>query len=335
MSKINKIFTKKNAKNSLILMIALGIIFTLAHILNSILKNTENARITHAYFISSLLFLLSILIALGFQFARWIQKVYSHVTKYSGAKCFEKIDSYLRNLGECNSYYASILCELNAIYKTDPELEQLIKEKDLETLYGRKAYLENNLDYINNMVGVFAAFGISLAAVLAQSGVTNNGGFSFGCSILSGVILFLCVTLKYVVKGSEGSYIYSLHEYELELLNSKILSVNKQLHATSDNEMTLQFYHAIINMLVSLYSDRHTLKNLKLRKKDVVGLYKEFCNTDQLQKLEKPDIIWGKIEQCSSIIYFPLKIEREKYQYLNETHKKIYEILQKIKIKTS
>lgn len=310
-------------------MISLGLTLIFSQILNPIFTKTLGTKIAIVYAVLIVSFFLSLIITLGLQLIRWHQKVYAHLTKYHGAKCFEEIDSCISNLGENNGYYCSVIYKLNNIYETNPELAQLIKENDLETLYDRKSYLENNLDFHNTTIGIFSAFGISLAAALAQFGITGNGVSAFGSLMFSGVILLLCITIKYVSKGNGDSYIYNLQEYELKLISKKILLLNEQLQITADIEKALQLQHLIAHELGALYSDRRRLRKAKLRKKNILELYKELYTSFPLQELGATDIIWAKINGYKSNISFPLKIENGEYHFLNESYKKIYEILQK------
>lgn len=312
-----------------VITIVFAVAYTLAVAVDLIMKKILSVNGQLVYIILGVLLLLSVLIAAGLQLICWFQGVSAHVTKYQGVKCFEEIDSYIKNLGEGNNYYCSVIYEINETYKINPELKKLSRENNLEVLYTRKAYLENNLESYSNMVQVVTAFGISALVALAQPEIIVGGWRAFGFLILMVIGLLLCLTLKYVEKGRGDSYIYNLYEYELKLLNKKIQSINKRLQVNEDTKRILQLRHVAINALVNLYSDRKALKKLGQNKKYIEEKYKELSDAPLLQDLEGTDIIWAKKDIGESPVYFPMKIKGGKYQFLNENYKRIYDILQK------
>ncbi|MCM1049600.1 MAG: hypothetical protein NC433_14380 [Clostridiales bacterium] len=330
MSKERKIITKKDSDRMFNILIVFTVIFIAVSLVYIFVDMGTSGQI--AYIIFGVFFLLCVSIEAVFQLKYWSQGVSAHVTNYQGAKCFEEIDSYIRNLGECNTYYRGVIFELNKIYKTSPELKQLINTQDFETLYTRKTYLENNLDFYNNTIQLVAALGISLVVIFAQVGLSNETNFAYGYFIIALILFLLCVTIKYFTKGRGDSYIYNLHEYELKLLKEKIDSANKQLQANSDIEKILLLYHAINNILINIYNNRKELRRLKLSKKEVNEIYKTLHELPLLQELDGADIIWAKIGSNEPKYYFPIIIDAGQYKFLNKNYEKMYKILQRLHI---
>ncbi|MBD5450784.1 MAG: hypothetical protein HDR28_11720 [Lachnospiraceae bacterium] len=334
MNKRKKIITKKNANRMFIVAIVFLVIVLLQYlgyfIINKYLGYTLGTVGQIAYIIFGVLFLLSVLVESVFQLAYWFQGVSAHVIKYRGRACFEEIDSFIRNLGECNNYYCGLIFKINEVYETNQELKQLYEEKNLEALYIRKTFLENNLDVYNNLTQHVAALGVSSVVVLAQTGLIAGGSQTSGYFIIAGIVFLLCVALKYIAKGRGDSYTYNVYEYELKLLNENILRVNEQLQANDDIEKVLRLRQAIIDVLINLYNNRKKLKKARVSKKNVDEMYKTLYALPLIQELEEKDVIWAQVDVCGVKKCFPVKIEGGRYKCLTENYEKVYEMLQRI-----
>ena len=232
MNKRRKIITKKTCDVMFIISFVFAVVFMLGYLGHVIIdmywKNTIGTAGNIVFTILGILFILNALVTICFHSVRWIQNVTVHVKKYQGAKCFEEIDFYTRTLGEYNDYYRSIIFEVNKIYETNQELKQLIDTQNLETLYTRKTYLENNLDFYNNTIQLVAALAISGIVAFAQNGVIASNLPTSYRTIIIYILFFFCFTLRYYTKGQGDSYKYNLYDYELKLLSEKLYSVNKQ-----------------------------------------------------------------------------------------------------------
>lgn len=329
MQKKSKITIKKIANIMNIFTVVFAFAFMLAPIADLLVKDCMG---NNGVFVIGfgILFILCVLITVTIHTVLWFRSVSGHITKYRGAECFEKIDSYIINLGEGNGYYRSVIYEINEIYKNSPDMEKLTEEKDLEALYERKAYLENNLDFSPNVLQILTAFVVSVVAAFAQPDQMEGGSKTPVLCIIIAAVLFLCITFKYAEKGRGNSYIYNLYEYELEMLNKKIQSINDHLNTDKDIQRILQLRHAIIHALVILYKDRKTLWKKGWKKKDIMEKYKQVNEAPLLQGLKKTNIIWETRDICGSRVFFPMKEEGESRQHLNETYKMIDELLQKM-----
>ena len=335
MNKRRKIITKKTGDMMLIILFVFAVVFLFGYLGHVIIdmywKDTIGTAGNIVFIILGILFLLNALITIFFQLAHWVQNVTVHVKKYQGAKCFEEIDSYIGTLEEYNDYYRSVIFEVNKIYETNQELKQLIDTQNLETLYTRKTYLENNLDLYNNIIQLVAALAISGIVAFAQGGVIASNLPTSYRTIIICILLFFCFTLRYYTKGQGDSYKYNLYDYELKLLSEKIYSVNKQLRPNEDIEKILHLRQTINNMLINLYKNRKKRSKSKLSQKNIEEMRKTLYELPLLSELAEADIIWAKLNICESEEYFPLIIDAGQYKFLSKSYEKIYEILQKLK----
>lgn len=291
-----------------------------------------SSYINKAFFITTVLFIVVVSITLVIQIAFWLKKAYSHLSQYKGAKCFENIDFLNRNIGECNEYYRSRIREINHIYKYDTELQNMVEKADLETLYARKAYLENQLDFFDNIMQIMTALGVSILVAIIDESIRKN----IILEILLGIFVVICLCVlmiaKYIGKGRGDSYTYNMHQYELRLLNQKIYFVNEKLCANEEIVKTLEMRQAIVNVLAEIYGSRRKRKKYKLKKKAIDNMVQTLYKLPLLEIGDKTHPIWAKIKIYKGEYFFPVRIENGEYICFNENYQKVYEVLQKIVI---
>ncbi len=312
---------------SILLVIEVVFIFVKKYMNLTVGKNI------HIFFnITIILFFIDAIIAAILQIVYWFRQAFAHLSKYQGVKCFESIDFLNRNLVECNEYYSSRIREINRIYYSDLELKNLVEEENLDVLYARKSYLENQLDFYDNTMQVVTAFGISLLVIFIESGIGADAIIIIVCAILTIVGLCLAMIAKYIGKGRGDSYTHNIHEYELELLNNKIHIVNRNLEADEQIEKILEMRQTIINSLSDIYISGKKRRMFKLRKKDIISMSRIMYDLPLLKDLDKTYIVWAKKEIYGRDCFFPLKITNGQYICLNEAYEEVYRILEKLSL---
>lgn len=282
------------------------------------------------FYITTILFIVVVIITAVMQIAFWLKKAHTHLSQYKGAQCFEHIDFLNRNLGECNEYYRSRIREIKYIYKNDPELQVMVEEADLESLYARKAYLENQLDFFDNVMQIGIALGVSFLVAIIE----DSMGMGIISEILFGVFVVVCLCVlmiaKYIGKGRGDSYTYNMHQYEVRLLNKKIHLVNKKLCANEEVIKILEMRQAIVNVLADIYGSRRKRKKYKLKKNEINNMVQILYKLPLLEIGDKVHLIWAKRKIGESKYFFPVRIEKGEYICFNESYQKVDEILQQI-----
>lgn len=291
-----------------------------------------NQNISIIFTTTSILFLVVLILTAVIQVVYWFQAAFSHLSGYQGAKCFENIDFLNRNFGESNEYYRSKLRKINKIYQNDSELQQIVDSTDLESLYARKAYLENQLDLFNNTIQPVGSFVLSFLAAIVEKTTGKDIVFEVICGIIVMVFLCMVILVKYIGKGRGGSYTYNIHEYELELLNEKIHLVNKKLQADEEIEKVLELRQTVVNVLADIYKSRRKKIKYKLKKKSIDNMVRTLFESPLLEFGDKESLIWGKIKIYGKECFFPVTIENGQYICINESYKAVKDIVDKVSV---
>lgn len=305
MNNKRKLINRKRIINKLWNFVFICLLITLSTIalqqlFPKLLSDIENSWAETAYNILSdiyictaIIFLVSLVLLCACEITYFFQQSLSHVARYHNAECFNKIEFLLRNRGESNGYYSSIIKEISRVYNEDKELAQLINDENRELLYERKTLLENRIDLFNNVIQVITAFGASIIVSFCTTLKDKFPEFTEISSIViaCGVILF--VLLKYVGAGHGGSYLYHIYEYELELLKEKIKELNKNQQASLAEEKIIRTRQLLINTISDLYSNRKNRKAKHLTKKALDNYAKELYELPLTSGLDNPDILWA------------------------------------------
>lgn len=158
------------------------------------------------YLISTIIYILGILIASILQIVYLFKEASLHVARYHGVQCFKKIDYFYSNLGECNGLYHSIIREINKVYNKDSEVKQLVEEGDLHSLYARKSYLENKLDFHSNIMQIFTAIGVSAVVAFTNWGIENGTIPTIICIVVA-LVVMCCAAWQSILKKVEEVHI--------------------------------------------------------------------------------------------------------------------------------
>lgn len=330
-----KIINKKNIDKlfsfmlifAVILLIELGI-FYVKNALGRAISTAANA----IFIITNILFILGMLIAFVLKGVYFIEEAISHVSRYKGAECFEKIEFLYKNLGECNGYYQSIIREIKQVYKVDSEVQKMADVGDLDSLYARKSYLENGMDFHSNMMQIFTSLGISFIVAFANFTADKGIFLAFCYLILIVVGVLLCCVAKYIEKGRGDSYLYNIYEYELGLLNEKINSAYNNIQANEDIEKIIHMRQTVINALVDLYKSRKKRRKTGLKKKDILNMAQELYKLPLIQDINRDDMIWGKMKIHGIDGYFPIIVEDKQCKCLSQNFERVHEIITIINI---
>ena len=104
-----------------------------------------------------------------------------------------------------------------------------IKNKNIELLFARKDYLEKRGAFYSEYFNIFFSFGISLTTSMTISYLDEDNNVVVG--IISLIILIViigeCIFAHYSLKCNNGSYEKMIENYELTILNEKILKLEK------------------------------------------------------------------------------------------------------------
>ena len=326
MDKRGKILSKKNVDRAFNVMLVFAGILTFEYIV--IYMNSNIGTIGNLIFlITTFLFIGFMLIAIIFQVVYLFKEAFSHVSRYKGKQCFEKIEFLYKNLGECNGYYQSIIREINKVYNEDSEIKVIIGKRDLSTLYARKSYLENNMDLHGNMIQTITSVGISGLFALINFKTGRSFFVPILFSALAVVGILLCIVVKYVEKGRGGSYLYNVYEYELKLLNDKINSVYNNLKANADVERVIRMRQVVINALSDLYASWTRRKQTGLKKKMIISMAQEMYELPLVEDINRDDIIWEKKRIHNVDCDFPVIIVDKQCKCLSESYERVEEII--------
>lgn len=331
MNKRDKFINKKSVQMTLnvstfmaFVMLIVGLLY---HICDKYFKNYVYnidiiaRNIFLAFGFSFLLMLLVTMVLWGIYVFR---QFFLHVGKYQGEKCFESIDFFADNLEECNEYYKDRIRVVDRVYKNDPELRKLVQDKKLDSLYTRKAYLENKLDVLDNSMQIAIALGISAVVAIAQAGINSS---ELGYIIIAFVLIVICFIIKYSTKGKGDSYNYNIYEHELELLKEKISFVYKNLEIDESGEKILKRRKEIINLLTDLYVNG---KKYRFKRRKLISMAQALYGLPILQDLQEAEVAWARINVCGAKVFYPLVIEDGEYKFVNENYEKVYKMLQNL-----
>lgn len=333
MNKRGKFLNKKNVDRIFYGMMVFTIVLMIEYFviyLNNSLDIPMGIEGNAVFWISAILLIFGMLIACILQVTYLFKEAILHVSRYEGKQCFEKIECLYRNLGDCNGYYQGIIREINQVYKADIEIETMINERDLESLYARKSYLENGLDSHSNIMQVLTSAGVSLIVALANYETGASIALSIFYTMVAVVGVVLCCIAKYIEKGRGGSYLYNTYEYELELLNKKIDLIQYNLETNEAIERIIQMRQVIINTLCDLYSHGKRRRKTGLKKKTLVDMAKEMYDLPLLQDINRNDVVWGKRKIHNVDCFFPAVTENKQIKCLNEHYERVCEIINAI-----
>lgn len=329
MSKRDKFINKKSVQMALnvttfmaFVMLIIGLLY---HICDKYFKHyLYNIDIIgrNIFLASGLSFLVMLLVTIALWGIYVFRQFFLHVGKYQGEKCFESIDFFADNLEECNEYYRDRIRVVDRVYKSDPELKKLVQDKKLDSLYTRKAYLENKLDVLDNSMQIAIALGISAVIAIAQAGIDSS---ELGYIIIAFALIVICFIIKYSRKGKGDSYNYNIYEHELELLKEKISLVYKNLEIDEGGERILKRRKEIINLLADLYWNE---KKYRFKRRKFISTSQALYGLPILQDLQDAEVAWARINVCRSKVSFPLVIEDGEYKFVNEYYEKVYKMLQ-------
>lgn len=330
-----KIINKKNIDKLFFFMLIFAVILLIEFVIiyvRNVLGRHASTTESIINLITSVLFILGMLIACALKGIYFIKEAISHVSRYRGAECFEKIEFLYRNLGECNDYYQGIIREINQVYKVDSEVQKMADEGDLNSLYARKSYLENGMDFHNNTMQILTSLGVSF--IVAYANFTMNKGIflSICYFIVVVVCALLCCVAKYIEKGRGDSYLYNIYEYELGLLNEKINSVYNNIQANEDIEKIIHMRQTVINALIDLCKSRKKRRKTGLRKKDILNMAQELYKLPLIQDINRDDMIWGKMKIHGIDGYFPIIVEDKQCKCLSQNFERVHEIITIINI---
>lgn len=326
MNKRGKILNKKNVDRAFSVMMVFAGILIIEYII--MYMNINIGTIGNLiYLITTILFIVGMLVAIILQVAYLFKAAFSHVSRYKGKQCFEKIEFFYKNLGECNGYYQSIIREINKVYNENSEINVMVEKGDLDSLYARKSYLENNMDFHSNIIQVITSCGISGIFAL----INFKTGHSFLVPILllvaATVGVVLCGIAKYVEKGRGGSYLYNVYEYELQLLNDKIISAYNNLQANKEIERVIHMRQVVIHTLSDLYTSWTRRRQTGLKKKMLVSMVQEMYELPLVEDINRDNIVWEKKRIHNIDCDFPVIIVDKQCKCLSENYERVEEII--------
>lgn len=170
----------------------------------------------------------SVVICVGFMCYLFKKaKIGSNNIRQFNYEPFDRIDLYNNRYPKDNNYYVKKLQEINSIYEYG--LNDIIKNKNIELLFARKDYLEKRSVFYSEYFNIFFSFGISLTTSMTISYLDEDNNVVVG--IISLIILIViiveCIFAHYSLKCNNGSYEKMIENYELTILNEKILKLEK------------------------------------------------------------------------------------------------------------
>ena len=238
----------------------------------------------------------SIIIIIAFaisQFWRIIRRGW-HNTRNCDDPNFEKIDFFQRGSENTKEYYLNQLGLINYFYSTGGKIDELVRKKDIYSLYKRYDYLKTQISIVDDLEKYAYSLFISILAsfLYSQFNIKSSIFIVINIFFLIG-IFFVVIFIQYAERGQLGSYVFKINEYEMKLLKEKIEKIEKETIITAEDVEVLQ------TKKLALVELRKIKKRKFKDKDDIIDKIKK-CDLllDDYTKYEKSKILINKKEAC-------------------------------------
>lgn len=190
-------------------------------------KLFDEVKIEILYGIGLLLLVFFVIVILCLGFAYCIRE--AHKGSINVKKCLDPfwdgIDACKKGARKTNDSYLEQIGMINLYYRKDGKVDQLIKDDALDCLYMRLDFLNNSINFYNDVITLANSLFISLLASLVFT-VMGNENISAATAIFEflgiWILFFVLVFGRYRNAGQGGSYRYLVYEYERKCLVEKI-----------------------------------------------------------------------------------------------------------------
>lgn len=249
---------------------------------------------------------------------------------YNGEIEFKRIDFFInRGFYKSNEYYLSALRIIDEVY-TGYVIKNLVKKKNLEEFYRRKAFLNNNAQYNDLGVNVGNTIAISLMTSLIFEMFKN---FNLGIKLVVDLFMtFVCVIIVlqvvfgtiYTYKGVDSGFKEELFTYEIKKIEEKIQEIQKNLVEENDVE---KLKKVVLSSLTQL-----DVKGWKKKEKEILE-----CDINDIYEIREESIVTTnkvavQIGENSVSLYFDeAKVKKAYKIYLNKCNAEYKKAMKKSK----
>lgn len=246
---------------------------------------------------------------------------------------FKEIDRYkiLGSLDD-NKYYSQQIKIINKNYKNGGIVDDLVRNKDILTLYLRADYLNTQDEFFSDVKTCIAAMVISVLAAF-YVGVDEIMDTSLGKTmmIVAIVLIFLAtIMFNYFSNGRYGSLVYLVNNHERKLLNEKIVELEKNLVMHQDDEQLLETSLFVFDELNEIWRRKHG-KARKALAKDISKIKELNLCVDDGENYFIRNIMIN--EKMCHLVYVLDKGKENDYKgeknLYNKDYEELYEILNK------
>lgn len=250
-----------------------------------------------------------------------------HNFKYCDDDLFAEIDNYTYCYSGNNQYYINLIRIINLYYRKNGEVDKLVKNNQVERLFLRKDFLDNQINMYEEITNLCYSVIISLIIALIGGALTNTNFivalFAFFCIVGS---IFVPFFLRYADRGQGGIYLNQIYKYEIFKLDEKILDLQKALTISNENEKYIHTRQVILKELIRLR------KKYKKNKTEIINDISKVEGVDLCLK-DRRKICDKEYKINGEKIYIAYRKDSDTNKdFANESFKSIYDILEKYEL---
>lgn len=242
----------------------------------------------------------------------------NNLQAYSGEAELKKIDVFVHGaFHKSNEYYLWAARIIDEVYEGNV-VKNLVKTKNLEEFYRRKAFIDNKLQFNSVGVNLINTIIISLFSSFIWKIVTEQN-FSIVTIIVIIPVAFISVMMLitavlntiYTNKGVDSGFKEELFTYEIKKIEEKIQEIQKNLVEENDVE---KLKKVVLSSLTQL-----DVKGWKKKEKEILE-----CDINDIYEIREESIVTTnkvavQIEENSVSLYFDeTKVKKAYKIYFNK-----------------
>lgn len=188
-----------------------------------------------------------------------------HNIRVCGDPLFEKIDQYKMCWTRDKYYYIKIIQIINLYYGENGEVNNLVKNKEIDRLYARAKFLYMQNSLTDNLSTYYFSLIISiLASFFCKMYDSESSLVQVVCLVLTCLAFTVICLSSYAFKRENNSNINYVRKYEKKLLSEKIKKLEAEFVINLEDEKFLETKQLVIDELIRIR--KKTIRKKKIEK---------------------------------------------------------------------